>query len=271
MNHATGDWVSRVGPPLQRQSQESTRGHGVELRQGPYCVRQASADSDFLAAFRLRFAVFNLELKEGLESAYTTGYDFDEFDAVCDHLIVECTHTRQVVGTYRLQTGPMAAANLGYYSEREFNFTPYKPLRDQVIELGRACIRREHRSTNVLYLLWRGIAHYALRRNARYLIGCTSLTSQDPAHGTAVYQALGEYVVDPELRTEPQPGFSVPPVEPAGASDKMPRLLQAYLAIGAKICGAPAIDREFKTIDFLTLLDLQALHPRIRARFLREF
>jgi putative hemolysin len=37
------------------------------------------------------------------------------------------------------------------------------------------------------------------------------------------------------------------------------------LAIDAKICGPPAIDREFGTIDFLTLLDLRAL-PAIFAR-----
>jgi putative hemolysin len=45
-------------------------------------------------------------------------------------------------------------------------------------------------------------------------------------------------------------------------------LLRAYLAIGARICGPPAIDREFRTIDFLTMLDLQTLHPRVAARFL---
>jgi putative hemolysin len=47
-----------------------------------------------------------------------------------------------------------------------------------------------------------------------------------------------------------------------------PKLLRAYLTIGAKICSGPAIDREFKTIDFLTLLDLQTLHPRVAKRFL---
>jgi putative hemolysin len=41
------------------------------------------------------------------------------------------------------------------------------------------------------------------------------------------------------------------------------------LAVGAKICGPPAIDREFRTIDFLTLLDLEALHRRVYARFMR--
>jgi putative hemolysin len=43
----------------------------------------------------------------------------------------------------------------------------------------------------------------------------------------------------------------------------LPRLLSAYLALGAAICGPPAIDRQFKTIDFLTWIDLQA--PALRA------
>src|SRR5215472_15096525 len=43
----------------------------------------------------------------------------------------------------------------------------------------------------------------------------------------------------------------------------------AHLTIGAKICGPPAIDREFGTIDFLTLLDLHALPALVRAHFLR--
>jgi putative hemolysin len=44
--------------------------------------------------------------------------------------------------------------------------------------------------------------------------------------------------------------------------------MRAYLSIGAKICGPPAIDREFGTIDFLTLLDLRALPAMVRAHFL---
>jgi putative hemolysin len=47
----------------------------------------------------------------------------------------------------------------------------------------------------------------------------------------------------------------------------IPKLVRAYLTLGAKICGPPALDRQFKTIDFLTLLDLQALHPLARQRF----
>ena len=40
------------------------------------------------------------------------------------------------------------------------------------------------------------------------------------------------------------------------------------MTVGAKICGPPALDRHFKTIDFLTLLDLESLTPLAKARFL---
>jgi putative hemolysin len=45
-----------------------------------------------------------------------------------------------------------------------------------------------------------------------------------------------------------------------------PRLFRAYLDVSARLCGPPAIDREFKTIDFLTLIDLQRTPDRVRTR-----
>jgi len=251
------------------QSQETEIGWSLDLQQGPYHLRLASSEADRIAAFRLRFLVFNLELNEGLECAYVTGQDTDEFDGICDHLIVEHAVTGKIVGTYRLQTGATASANAGFYSEREFDFSPYKQLGNSVIELGRACVHRDHRSSEVLYLLWRGIAQYAIHHRGRYLIGCSSLTSQDPAHGAAVYEAMREHLVDAQLRTTPQPAFAMPLRSPENASDKIPKLLRAYLAVGAMICGPPAIDRDFMTIDFLTLMDLGTLHPRVYARFMK--
>ncbi len=236
---------------------------------GPYHVRMAVSESDRLAVFRLRFLVFNLELNEGLEESYATGHDVDEFDRICDHLIVEHAVTGKIVGTYRLQTGDSASSNAGFYSEREFDFSPYKRLGNSVIELGRACVDRDHRSTDVLYLLWRGIAQYAVSHGGRYLIGCSSLTSQDAAHGTAVYEAMRDHLVAPQLRTVPQPALAMPLISSENASYKIPKLLRAYLAVGAKICGPPAIDQEFKTIDFLTLMDLGTLHPRVYRRFMK--
>ena len=238
------------------------------LTSGAYRLRLATHPEEVQAACRLRFQVFNLELNEGLEEAYLTGEDRDDFDAVFDHLLVEHLETGRVVGTYRLQTGTMAARNLGYYSEQEFDFTPYESLRPQLVELGRACIQREHRSFDVLMLLWRGIAQYADVRQARYLIGCCSLTSQDPQHGSDMYYHLAQHAVREPLRTIPQMKFAMPLELPSGDCPRPPKLLRTYLAVGARICGPPAIDREFRTIDFLTLMDLHELPPSMKARLL---
>ena len=86
--------------------------------------------------------------------------------------------------------------------------------------------------------------------------------------GRAVYESLKNCMVEPELRTVATPAFALPVSETKLPEERAPKLLRAYLTIGAKICSEPAIDRDFKTIDFLTLLDLQTLHPRVAARFL---
>ena len=230
------------------------------LTQSPYVLRRATSAEDIHAAQALRFLVFNLELNEGLDSSYATLRDEDRFDPVCDHLLVEDRRTGDVVGTYRLQTGHSAARNLGYYSEQEFDFTPYEQLRGQITELGRACVHSEHRNLMVLGMLWKGIVAYAREHGSRYLVGCSSLTSQDPRVGAAAFFELSDgHLVAPALRTFPQPAFYCDMQTLAEETPKIPKLLRAYLSFGSKICGPPAIDREFKTIDFLTWMDLQEL------------
>ncbi len=141
--------------------------------------------------------------------------------------------------------------------------------RQQIVELGRACVHRQHRNLFVLGLLWKGIADYARRRGGRYLVGCSSLTSQEPAVGASAYAELcRNHLAGPPWRTEPLPRHECPLEAVTEEPVNIPKLLRAYLTVGAKICGPPALDRHFKTIDFLTLLDLEALTPQARERFL---
>jgi len=236
-----------------------------------YAARFATSHQEVEAALRLRYEVFNLELCEGLESSHATGQDEDPFDPFCDHLIVTDEATGAVVGTYRMQTGAMARRHLGYYSEQEFDFVPYEPIRGEILELGRACVHRDHRSLRVVSLLWRAIAEYAATHGARYLVGCSSLTSQDAVLGAAMYRQLAAaHLVAPPLRTIPLPAFALPSVTDPRDCPPPPKLLRAYLGLGAKICGPPAIDREFKTIDFLTLMDCRNLPAIVTEHFHRE-
>ncbi len=86
-----------------------------------------------------------------------------------------------------------------------------------------------------------------------------------------MYAQLGNYRVADELATSPTEAFVCPtPENESGDAEpaKVPKLLKTYLAIGARICSAPAWDREFGTIDFLTLLDLRTISSSARNRFL---
>jgi putative hemolysin len=245
--------------PAARLVVESDAAYTIHVTHQPSAVR---------AAQRLRFQVFNVELGEGLEQAFDNGLDEDRFDEVCDHLLVEHTPTGTIVGTYRLQTGVNAAAHLGYYGEQEFDFSGYEPMRGELVELGRACVAREHRNLVVLGLLWKGIADYASAHGARYLIGCSSLASRDEAAGASAYSSLcRKYLAGPGWLTRPRPAFECSLKELAEEAPEIPKLLRAYLSLGAKICGPPALDRGFGTIDFLTLLDLWTLPPQVRSRF----
>jgi putative hemolysin len=165
--------------------------------------REAQDEADRRACYRLRFQVFNVELGEGLDHALSTGEDTDVFDPVCDHLLVQHEPTGLVVGTYRLQSGATAALHHGYYSEQEFEFAPFESIRDEVIELGRACVHQDFRNYDVINLLWHAISKYADETGGRYLIGCSSLTSQDSREGWATYQRLKQHLAPLTLQTKP--------------------------------------------------------------------
>lgn len=233
-----------------------------------YRVSLAQTPQELIACQRLRYLVFNVELREGYSTSERTGLDLDPFDPFCDHLMVQELESGRLVGTYRMQTGETAARNMGYYGDQVFDFSVYAPVRKQVLELGRACVHEDYRNMMVLHSLWKGIAVYATRVEARYLIGCNSISTQDENYGMAMYDSLKErFLVEEPLRTVPQPGCRcVASGEPVQVS-RPPRLFRAYLDISAKLCGPPAIDKEFKTIDFLTLVDLEKLPDRVRTRF----
>ncbi|MFN7962397.1 MAG: GNAT family N-acyltransferase [Thermoanaerobaculia bacterium] len=231
---------------------------------GRYRARFASTHSDLDAILKLRFEVFNLELGEGLASSYETGRDEDVFDRHCHHLLVEDEKNGgKVVGTYRMQTSEMAARS-GFYSATEFDFSTLPPevLADGV-EVGRACISREHRNRMILFLLWKGLARYLSTNRKRFLFGCCSLTSQDPCDGARALRHLtAEGHLHPTVLVQPRPGFECAcpgalPEEPEPF--EIPMLFKTYLRYGALACGPAALDREFGTIDFFVLFDLATL------------
>ena len=214
-----------------------------------------------------------LELGEGLDGSFATGLDDDGLDEAFHHLMIISADNREVVGTYRMQTAEMARAGTGFYSAGEYDVErlPAEVL-GMSVEVGRACVSREHRNGRVLHLLWRGLAAYLAWNRKRYLFGCCSLSTQNAEDGRRAYaflHAAGH--VHPRLLTP-----ALPPVEcplqdlPDGAEFAIPPLFESYLRLGARVCGPPAIDRLFKTIDFLVILDVNDLDRRAIRTFFQD-
>lgn len=239
------------------------------LREGPYRVSFARDAEEVRASQRLRFEVFNLELSEGLASAFAEGLDRDPFDEQCDHLLVVDERDGAVVGTYRMQ---VAASAESLYCAQEYDLRGLPPgVLAEGVELGRACIAKGHRNGLVLFALWRGLAAYTVWSQTRYLFGCSSLSTQDQGLGWRTHDLLrsrGHLLAGVDVK--PWPAYACArDAQDAGdgTAPEPPKLFGTYLRYGARVCSAPAIDRAFGTIDFLILLDRQALAPRLRRLF----
>jgi putative hemolysin len=244
----------------------------AEFAKGKYVVRYARTTEELDAVLRLRFEVFNLELNEGLESSFLTGRDADEFDSTCHHLLVVDAESGEAVGTYRLRTEEAARESFGFYSAGEFDLSSLPTdVSENSVEVGRACIAREHRNKQVLFLLWKGLAAYMLHNGKRYFFGCCSLPTLEPQEGLRALNLLQRRgCLHTSLRVPPLAGFECVPegyFVVDGQEAALPRLFETYLRFGAKVCGPPAIDRRFKTVDFFVLFDAREMDERTRRLF----
>lgn len=247
----------------------------VDRTAGSYRLRFGRTPQDLESVQRLRFGVFNCELGEGLAESWCTGLDADPWDEIFHHIVIEHIPSASVVGSYRLQTGEMAEQHGGFYSEAEFDLR--RLPRDVLlgaVEIGRACVHAEHRNGRVIHLLWRGLAAYLLWNAKRYLFGCCSLPTTAPQIGAAAWRQLKlEGFTSARHSVAPQRGMEcvVRGMSAVALSrNELPPLFQSYLNLGAEVCGPPAIDAEFGTIDFLVLLDLERLEERTRKTFFRD-
>jgi putative hemolysin len=238
-------------------------------------VKIAESLKEIEAALRLRFEVFNLELHEGLQSSYESGFDSDVYDTFCDHLIVKEISTGNIVGTYRLLPQAKAEKHIGFYSENEFDLSKFKNIPGQSLELGRSCVAKEFRSLAVINLLWTGISKYIEINSISNLFGCASFHTSNVKEIAVAYAYLQLYHFAPEE-------YKVKPLEKCAmnlpflfltshdidsAYKQFPPLIKGYLRLGAKICGEPAYDEEFGTTDFLIVLDTRHINDKYKKHY----
>lgn len=243
-----------------------------------FFVKFAANHEEVEQAQRLRYEVFNLEQRRGLKSADKFGIDFDEFDEYCLHILVVEKSSGKVVGTYRAHLGSIANSAKGFYSSKEYDIHGLYKIANKCLELGRTCVSPDFRSGAVVALLWGGITELLVRANLRYMLGCVSLNETDPGIGWALHTYISKkYSVCDDFSVSPRPGFKLDhPGEDVIAKvladetalcKRIPPIFKGYLRLGGLICGEPALDRDFGTIDFFILVDIEKVPARYKQHF----
>lgn len=239
----------------------------VDVELGSYVVKTADSVEELLKIFRLRHEVFHREFRE----INKTGLDIDKYDRAFDHLIIFHKPSQQIVGTYRLR--PSYRVHTAYTAQ-EFDLGGLYAVQGPYLELGRACVHKDHRKGVVMSLLFRGIAEYMNRSGARILYGCSSVKVKEARQAALIYKYLVEEgCVVENFGIAPTAAFTMPRLsdwlqEFSGPlSDELkvealgylPSLVKMYLKMGAKVASLPAYDRDFACIDLLTVLNREEL------------
>lgn len=210
--------------------------------------------------------------------------DKDDFDKICDHLmVVDCTRRRwiaggsSVVGTYRLLRQDVAEKHGGFYSAREFDISGllqrYAGLR--FLELGRSCVLPAYRSKRAIELLWHGVWSYVREHRIDVMIGCASFEGTDTEQLRRPLSFLHHFARAPEpwraaarsLRRVEMNMMAKSEIDVRRTWRELPPLIKGYLCVGAFVGDGAAVDLQFGTTDVLIVLPVAA----INSRYIRHF
>jgi putative hemolysin len=238
------------------------------VEQPRFAVSIAATSGDIEEALRLRWRVFVEEQGARPDAESPTGIETDRFDAHCHHLLVRDLECDLAVGTYRVLMADRAEHLGGFYTEQEFDLCGLAGHRRHIVEVGRSCVHPDYRSGVVIAMLWTGLAGLILGTDARFLIGCASISMQDGGEEAAsIYARLAaEHMSPPDLRMIPRVPLKLDTLR-ANDAVKPPPLIKGYLRAGAEIAGPPAMDAAFGTADLPMLLTLDRLAPRYARHF----
>ena len=238
----------------------------VESKQ--YTIRFAKTEQEVDAALKLRYNVFKKELNRNFK--FDKERDKDEYDDQAHHLIVIENESESVVGTYRMQTWEQARSGNGFVSSERFHINQFpESVLSNAVEVGRACISKEHRNGRVLFLLWKGFAGYLTHFEKRYLFGYSAFESNNPPVLFNTYRYLKEVgKVHPDYDIEVRDRFKLQANVNGIDTDKtdIPPLLKNYLDVGCYVCSKPSID-ENNLSHCIILLDIETISGRIKKLF----
>lgn len=233
-----------------------------------HIIETIKTSRDLKAIINLRTHSF---LEDYLQGEHIDWIDFDRYDLMADHIVVREKDTGLIIGTYRIISSDLSTE---FYSEEEFEIESLLSEPGIKLELGRACIHKDHRNGITLSLIWKGIAHYSSMIGASHLFGCASIKTVSPRLAQSIYWNLYPYHYSEDYRIPVQPNYQFNhEIHPEDilpwdiVKNHVPPLLKSYLKAGAKLCSKPALDSLFKCTDYFTVLDLSEINKKYQSKY----
>ena len=234
-------------------------------------VRLAKSPEELRAAQRLRYEVFVEELGgDGPLVDHDARLEADALDPFYDHLLLEEGRSRDVVGVYRVMRPEQFAASGRYYSSAEYDLSPLMTSGRRLLELGRSCLRKDHRGGMGMHHLWSGLAKYVAEHRIEVLFGVASFHGTDiPALAEPLSLLHHRHLAPPHLRPRALPSSFQPMdlieksnLDRKAAMMQIPSLIKAYLRLGGFVGEGAFVDHQFNTTDICLVMDTARLSTR---------
>ena len=245
------------------------------ISMGRYAARIAADTRDTRKAQRLRFRAFRAG-REGAAGA-ADRLDRDDFDARCDHVLVEDRADGTAVACFRVMALRDGSEIGRSYAAQHYALDRLRDFTGPMIEMGRFCLHPERRDPDILRLAWAAMTRYVDAHAADMLIGCSSF------HGTDAERYLDSFALLRQRHLAPEqwrPRIKAPRVvrfarmlrgrtpDHRRAMQRMPPLLRSYLTMGGWVSDHAVVDPDLNTLHVFTGLEIRAM-PAARKRLLR--
>ena len=184
--------------------------------------------------------------------------DADSWDQDAYHIVASTK--KKVVGYYRA----IVNSDHGFYTESEFNLSGLGLERNDILEIGRAAVHPDHRNPAIIPMLWGKLFELANKLGKNCIIGAASLKPSETNIITA-----RDHWRDTYKYLEGAHAIPLNPYVHESTSDgPIPKLLQVYERVGARVVSDPSWDPVFQTADVVTLIDLKEINQRWLERLL---
>lgn len=241
---------------------------------GAYKVRIADKREDVEAAQKLRYDTFIASTGAAERDA---GLDTDEFDPICDHVLIELERTGELIACFRMLPLENGTEIERSYSAKYYNLQNLHGFPSRMVEMGRFCVHPDHRNPHVLRIAWAAMTHYVDERGIQLLFGCSSFQGVDSEEHLDALTLLSQKHLGPKRWL---PRVKAPKVfqfakklrlrspDPVRGMKLMPPLLRGYLSLGGWVSDHAVIDEDMNTLHVFTGVEINRVPPRM-AKLLR--